>query len=152
MIEVSGAISGITAIVQTLKTAVQARDEAKIDAAMSDLKDRLFDLQAANLQLLEQLHTSQTQVHTIVQERDQLKAQASERGKYVLDDVSKGRGTLYAYLYKGDDAVGNGAPLPLHYLCQPCFDSGRKSVLRIIYSGAGPIYQCTVCNTNTGLE
>lgn len=152
MIEISGAISGISAGLQAIKAAVAARDEAKIDAAISTLKDRLFDLQTANLEVVEQLHAAQTKLHTLVRENDQLKSKAADLGLYALQDLSNGRGIFYAYAYKATEAGGQGQSAPFHYLCQPCLDNTqRKGVLRTFYSAAGPVFTCPVCNTSGGV-
>lgn len=151
MIEISGAIGAISATVTTLKTALAARDEAKIDAAMSDLKDRLFDLQTANLELVEGLHTAQSEIHTLVEEVKELKAKLRERGLYTLHNLAKGTDHFWAYRYQGDDGTSDGTSATPHYLCQPCFDSGRKIVLRHFVTELGPYYLCTGCKTEAHL-
>lgn len=152
MIEISGAISAVSATVSALKTAVAVRDEAKIEAAMSDLKDRLIDLQSANLELVQKLHTSQAEVHALIEERNQLKAKLRERGLYALFNLAKGTNELWAYRYKGNDGGADGGSTPIHYLCQACFDNDRKSVLRrYVGQWSETRYSCGVCKTDANV-
>ena len=148
MIEISGAISGLSATVQALKAAVAARDEGKINDAISDLKERLFDVQSANLQAVEQLHAAQTKIHALVAELDQLKAKAVERELYVPHNLAQGTASFFAYRYQGNERARDGSPVPLHYLCQPCFDNGRKSILLV---GTGEAF-CPSCKLRAALQ
>ncbi|MBS0427589.1 MAG: hypothetical protein JSR41_09920 [Proteobacteria bacterium] len=148
MIEISGALGALSATVGALKVALAARDEAKIDAAISDLKERLFDLQAANLHVVEELHASQTKLHALIGERDQLKSKLRERGLYALANLAKPPSEFWAYRYQGDEGAADGSTASVHYLCQACFDNDRKTVLRRDESQFGSYYACTVCKTD----
>lgn len=148
MIEISGAISGLSATVQTLKAAVAARDEGKINDAISHLKERLFDVQSANLQAVEELHAAHSKIHALVAELDQLKAKAVERDLYVPHNLAQGGAAFFAYRYQGDERARDGSPVPLHYLCQPCFDNGRKSILLV---NTGEAF-CPSCRLRVALQ
>lgn len=148
MIEISGAISAISATVATLKTAVAARDEAKVEAAISDLKDRLFDLQGANLELVEKLHVAKLELHAVVHERNQLQAKLVDRGNYALFNLMQRPGEFWVYRYQGNDSSADGGGTPVHYLCQTCFHDERKSVLNRTDTEIGALYSCLVCKTH----
>ena len=142
MVDLATAVSGIALSMQALKVAIAARDEAKINAAISDLKDRLFDVQSANLQALENLHKAQAQVHTLMEDNKKLSRQIDERGFYFLDNITKDRGSqLWAYCYKVGSNPSHSDSAPAHYLCQPCFDKDTKSVLYL----RNGLATCNVC-------
>ncbi len=142
MFELSSAISGATATLKGLKLAVEARDEKKIDEAISDLKDRLFDAQTANVHVVEKLHESQAERHALVKELDELKASVIERSLYILDDLGQGGISFLAYRYDRESGLALGRKDAAHYLCQPCFDNNRKSAL--IHNGTGS-WSCSCC-------
>lgn len=152
MLDLVIALGAIPATLEAIKLAVAARDDAKVDAAISGLKDRLYDLQTANIEAVQQLHTAQARNHALVQELEQLKTKHSERALYVLHDLSDGQGRLYAYRYEPANLAVQGHTAPFHYLCQPCFDIDRKSVL--VY-GVGDDrrahWSCSVCRNNVAL-
>jgi len=145
MNEISAAITGMNGVLQLLGDAIAGRDEKKINAAISQLKDRLFDTQSANLELVQRLHAAQARIHALIEENAQLKAQIADRLLYRLHNLHKGEGFFFAYRYQPPGLNAQFGETPLHYLCQPCFDGGKKAVLFIDDRFA----RCPVCKTIT---
>lgn len=124
MLELSGALTAARSILDVAKIAVDARDDAKLKAALTELQTKLFDATSAALQVAAHASTLQEQLDSVKRELRQIKAQAEERDRYALTEVRPG---AYAYMSKAEDG---GQSEPAHYLCQPCYDKGIKTVLR----------------------
>ncbi|WP_114240136.1 hypothetical protein [Dyella sp. C9] len=97
---------------------------AQINEQLLKAQDGLF---AHNSQLME----LQQKYFEATEELRKLKEALAQRGRYSLFEISD---RVFVYRVDGSPQNrGTGAPSspePLHYLCQPCFDKGAKSVLR----------------------
>jgi len=139
MIEISDAISTFSAIIELAKTAMSARDSAKVEEALFELKVKYLSAMEGSLQLQGQIAALQgdkaaLQSKLLVSkqllldtqaELDQLKDSLAEREHYALYEIEAG---IFCYRYK---TGADDEQTPEHYLCQPCWDSGKKSILRM---------------------
>lgn len=116
----------------------------------------------AKLEFMEKLIEAQTklsQITAAIVEKDgviasqsqrirELEAMQSERARYELHKLSVS-GNVFAYRLKDAAALAERPDEPVHFICQPCFDSGRKVVLQgdNTYSSDGgiPVLTCPVC-------
>lgn len=100
-----------------------AEKVAALNEQLLKAHDALLGHSAAMLQLTQENFESREEIR-------KLKEAAAERGRYSLFEIVPG-----SFAYRVDvapDTGGAGDPVktePLHYLCQPCFDIGRKAVL-----------------------
>lgn len=98
------------------------------NAAMFELQDKYFEAR---------------------EELRKLQEAASERGRYTLFKFPQGH---LAYRMNVTPQLGGasqpGSTEPEHYVCQPCFDNGRKVVLQQhLVMGAECGLICPVCKT-----
>ena len=116
-LEISTAISSLSAAMGLAKGALEARDDAKVKEAIMDMASRLFSIHEAAAKLTAENQQLQAEIK-------QLKQEQVDRERYVLREVNAG---IFALQYQpvSDD------PTPSHYICQPCFSSGKKIVLRL---------------------
>ncbi|MDO4708548.1 MAG: hypothetical protein Q4B94_01800 [Pseudomonadota bacterium] len=127
----------VSSLNTALSTLVSATTLAK---GMMDARDftenaaRLVELYQKLLQAHEQLLLSQQEMDRLHTQIHSLTAQLADRGNYQLADLGGG-----VYVYQ---AIQAATP---HYLCQPCFDAGRKAVLQ--NRGA---WCCPLCQTRYG--
>lgn len=112
----------------------------KINGELLKAQDALFTHSTSLLDLQKKLAEMD---HDLRQANEAL----AERGRYALFEI--GRGKL-VYRLNVVQAKGDAAEAvhhePIHYLCQPCFDLGRKMVLRLYPDAAdGPVARCPQC-------
>ena len=127
-IEISAAISSLSAAIGLMKGAVDARDEAKVKDALMAMSDRLFAIHLQANELLAENRDLQAQIN-------QLKEQEVERERFILHEVRPGAFALRMEP-TGDDRT------PVHYVCQACRGTGKKIVLRLDHSMLGPELCC----------
>lgn len=129
---IGAAIGSLKATVDLARTAVAARDDAKIAAATQALNDRIIDVQNAALHLQEKQSTARDEIEALKDEARQLRAQIADlekkrndRSRYRLHEFP-GQGTFVLALDESVDGAG-----PAHYICQPCMDNrSQKNVLQ----------------------
>ena len=146
---ISGAISSIKTAKDIGTAALAIRDSNILATEVAKMNEQLLRAQ-------DSLFTHNSQLLSLQQElfelRDKLRvaeARITERGRYQLAEVSVGK---WVYLHRPNpiDPVASGATphgRP-HYVCQPCFDNGRKVVLQYIESTMGNSLDCSVCNAS----
>jgi hypothetical protein len=122
--EFQSALAGTMAALQLVKGAVAARDDAKVQAALIQVQDKLLDMSIASLGLTERVRSVQTALEEAKRENAELKAKLDERAMYALHEIEPGK---FCYRSK---PVGE-SPEPTHHLCQICFDKGIKSILQL---------------------
>jgi hypothetical protein len=121
--ELQTAIAAAGAALQVIKGAIAARDDAKAQAALFEVQDRLLAISTTSLDLSDRNAALQALLHEAEREKRELKGRLEERGSYVLHEIRPG-----AFCYASKPA--HEGLEPAHYLCQLCYDKGIKSVLR----------------------
>ncbi len=124
------AVGGAKTAVELVKTAIAARDQAKAEEAITDVKrnlstayDSLLAVSQQSLELVQKLATAQEKIQSLEKEKNSLQSEIEERDRYVLADIGRG---VIAYVLKEGDQRGDTP----HRLCQPCMTKGHKSVLQ----------------------
>jgi hypothetical protein len=143
---ISATLGALKTSIDFVRSAVAARDDAKIADALKDINDRIFQVQNAALQAQEKMSAMRDEIETLKDGKRQLGARVtdleknkSEREKYDLHELSKGVFVL-AEIEPSDDS---GSP---HYLCQPCMDNtSKKAVLQRKTSNFQYVAACPVC-------
>jgi hypothetical protein len=123
MIEITGALSAARALAEMAKAAIDARDDVKAKEAVANLQAKLFDATSAALAMAEKAASLQAALSQSEREKAEIKAKLDDRAAYSLHEVRAG-----AFVYAFQPVAGRTEPP--HYLCQPCYDSGVKTVLR----------------------
>lgn len=124
MIEIAGALTGAKTLLDMAKAALDARDDAKVRQALIDAQGQLLEAMSAALDIKTRASALFEQLEAAKGEVRELKAQIEDRARYALTEIRPG---AHAYASK---PAQEGQGEPAHYLCQPCYDKGVKSVLR----------------------
>lgn len=142
---VTGAVTAIKAARELGSAALKVRDFNQFAGTIAQINDQLLKAQeslfAHNADMLE----LQQKYFEACEELRKLNLAASERARYSLHELSP---RIFVYRMKDTPDSANSKDVePPHYLCQPCFDKGTKSVLQK-YDMWGSIYlHCTICDT-----
>jgi hypothetical protein len=154
--------SSISIAVSSLKTAKEIgqaalafRDFNQTAGAITQINEQLLKAQDGLFAHNSQLMELQQKYFEATEELRKLKEALAERGRYSLFQLSP---NVFVYRVNvSPDASGSGDPGatdPMHYLCQPCFDKGVKSVLQKQASFGIQTIDCSICGTKfrTGEE
>jgi hypothetical protein len=126
MMEITAALSGIKGAIDIAKVALDARDDSKAKAAINDMTGLLYEANASALAMSNEARKLSADLDSATRELREMKERQRERENYALHEIADGR---FVYRSQGD---------PAHYLCQNCFDTGVKSVLRLTHYASFP--------------
>jgi hypothetical protein len=141
------AASSFGATIGVAKAALEVRDFNATGAAISEMTQKLLDLQGQLLSVNAAFFQLQQERVALAEQVRELKEERAERERYTLFEISPG-----AFVYRfnvspvGAGATQPGVAQPAHYLCQRCFDEDRKVVLQN-WSGR---WRCTHCSISYG--
>lgn len=139
-------VSALAGAKETAGLLINERDRQKAAAIQVDLTEKITQ---AQLQLLEVISatTQQAEALRVARERiGELEADQREKHRYRLVEASPGSG-VFAYRLRPAAELGERTDEPVHFVCQPCFDAGRKAVLRL--SPNGGLLLCPVSERHT---
>lgn len=138
-----------------------------IGSALLEMRDfnqsasKIVDLNRFLLQAQESLFAHNTQLLQLQnehceasQELRKLKEALAERGRYSLVEITEGSYAYKSKVVQAESAASSPvASEPEHYLCQPCYDKGVKSVLQRKVPLGDVFLACTICGAeySTGL-
>ena len=139
---------GFEMMVQGLQTATTIAKELLGHKLSRDVSAKIFEMNAVILSTQSSALTAQARemeladrVRKLEEEVVHLKDWDVQKDNYELQCLA---GTAFAYTVKeGVEASG-----PPHWLCQPCFEISKKSVLQMrkrLERGFG-VWGCSVCN------
>lgn len=130
MHELTAALGSAKTALGFLKAVVDTNNQARINAAISDVTDRFMTAQQAvletlqsNLSLTQSLGEAQQTISKLEREIEQIKAQAQKLERYERYPVSKG---VLVYRLKQVYAASERA----HYACPHCMGRGNVSSLQ----------------------
>ena len=140
--EIGAAMSGLQATKDIVKGMTIIRDAAALNTVKVHLQSSILDAQEQLFAALEKQAAMSARVVELEQEVMRLKDWSAERETYQLAQVYTG---AYVYMRK----AGMEAGQPPHWLCAPCYDNRKKSILqRLDAAGARPPtreWQCPSC-------
>ena len=136
----SSALSGTLALAKAL---VGERDAQKQAALKAELTDQILEGQAKLAQAIAAAFEKDTTINELRNLVRELEAERAERHRYRLAKVGS-IGQFFAYRLRAADELVERKDEPEHFLCQPCFDGGKKSVLRLGATAA----TCSLCKTS----
>lgn len=131
MASIGTAFTAIDLIRKGLAAAIEVRDFNKAASELAKLNEALIGAQSALLAQNTVLFELQREKFETAEKLRKLEESLAERGRYSLIEVTRG-----AFAYRVNVAPlpsGTSEPAlsePVHYLCQPCFDGGKKVVLQ----------------------
>lgn len=144
----AGAVTAANAALDMMKRGVAARDQKVIEDAVADMTERLRAVNSNALEALQDaLRSAQDarafdkRIAELEKEIATLRAAADDRDRYRLTSLSR---NTFAYTLKVQE---DG---PQHYLCQACYDSGKRIVLQRI--GGKPFLKCSACEAQVQVD
>ena len=144
---ISAAVNSLRLAKDIGSSAIELRDFNQLAGEMAKMNGELLKAQDALFAHQTTLLEMHGKYADACNELRELKDALNERGRYALFEIGAGK---FAYRLKvggaGEPSVVPGANEPMHYLCQPCFDDGRKMVLQLYSDAAdGPGAMCPHC-------
>ncbi|OJA04424.1 hypothetical protein [Halomonas sp. QHL1] len=131
MVEVGALVSSIKATVELAKSAKDVNDQAKLNAAVSDIMEKLVAMQS-------ELFAKQQENHTLFEEVKQLKEKIEKDKRF--DQYQLEKTALGGYVLTLCDS-NSSENHPKHSICPSCREDGRLSILEEgTYS-----FNCQVC-------
>lgn len=132
--EAGGIAKDSLAVAQKVRDKLGGMADARIKGEVFDmlgtLNENLFKMQVANFELMDALYQTETALRTA-------QAKYDEAQRYELVTLPMG-GVVLAL--KKNDPKGE----PLHYLCQPCSDEGKKRILQP-FGRSTDALECPTC-------
>lgn len=145
---ISMVTSSIATAIDLAKALTGVRDGALIAEKTAALYDKLLQAQQALLAHNAAMFELQTQYFEAAEQLRKAKEALSERSRYTLVTLGDGYVAYRVNVAPEQGGAGQpGSPEPAHYVCQACFDVGRKVVLQpYLVFGARCGLECKVCN------
>lgn len=139
--DVSTGLASFSALKEIAGLLVNERDRQKAAAIQIEFTNKLIEAQAHLTQLLGTVIDQQGRIGALEQRVRDMQACEAEKARYVLSKVGTER-EFFAYRLRAAAELQEGCGEVDHFLCQPCFDGGKKVVL----SGNGSGYwECPAC-------
>lgn len=142
--DITALASSLSATFELGKLIVNERDTNKLSALQHELSEKIIDAQTQLSQVLGTVIEQQRHIPVLEERIRELEREAAEKERYVLDRVGN-IGDFFVYRLRAEAEDGEVD----HFLCQPCFDAGKKGVLvrnHIHY------LSCPLCNHGAYLE
>lgn len=139
-------LQGTKTIADLLSASIEARDQLKVAELTAELHDRIARANSAVLDIQSKYLVSVEKCAALLEESlamreriAEITKRASEADNYLLAELAT---NCWAYRIK-PEKQGSDRP---HYLCQPCYDKGVKSVLGCFLRLSQPAWLCPNCH------
>ncbi|MFZ5520440.1 MAG: hypothetical protein ACOZD0_04470 [Pseudomonadota bacterium] len=116
---------------------INERDAQKAASLKVELTEKILDAQVQLAQVLGAVIEKDAVIQRLAERNRELEAAQREKERYSLAAVGLG---AFAYALRPAAELTERANEPPHFVCQVCFDAGRKSVLHS--SGDGRYLVC----------
>lgn len=127
--EIVSAILQNLAVAQTMAgLLINERDAQKAAAIKVELTEKILGAQAQLAQVLATVIDKDATIHRLTERNRDLEAAQREKERYGLQKV--GSTGVLAYALRPSAELLERKDEPPHFVCQICFDSGKKSVLQ----------------------
>lgn len=124
------------------------RDRQKAATLHAELTEKLIAAQAQLSQVLSTVIEQQRHIPVLEQRIRHLEAERAEQHRYTLAKVGS-LGEFFAYRLRAPAELVERIDEAPHFVCQPCFEAGKKVVL--VGNGDG-YWQCPVCKHGAQVE
>lgn len=139
--EIGAAITAFSALKDLAVGLLGERDRQKAAAIEVEFTNKLIEAQSHLTQLLGTVIEQQGRIGALEQRLRDMQAAQTEKERYALAKLGAGR-EFFAYRLRPGAELEQGGGEVAHFVCQPCFDGGKKVVL----SGNGEGYWwCPAC-------
>lgn len=140
--DVSTGLASFGALTEMLGLLVNERDRQKALTIQIEFTNKLLEAQTHLSQLQGTVIDQQRLIATLEQRVRDMAAREAEKERYVLAKLGTER-EFFAYRLRGSAELVERADELSHFICQPCFETGKKVVLN--GNGDG-FWECTSCN------
>jgi hypothetical protein len=144
----SQATSSLSAAVTLAKSFVGLRDEAQRLAATNELlaeineaHSKISALLIAHADRAAEHQAALREKRDLEEELRRVKAEKADLENYALHELSPG---VFVYARR----PGVESTEPMHYLCAPCRNDGKKSILQRSENYGAVFHRCPQCDTN----
>ncbi len=146
--DIGALITTFNTIKQIGSALIDERDRQKLATLQIDLTNKLMEVQSQFLELHGTVIEQQRLIPVLEQRIRELEASHAEKARYQLTKLGSQR-EFFVYALRPDAEPREGVSEVAHFLCQPCFDAGKKVVL----SGNGEgFWQCPICKHGAQVE
>lgn len=146
--DIASLVSGLSTALSLVPALVQERDRHKAAAIERDLTDRILQTQAKLAEVLSTIIEKEGTIQALTERLRVLESDQREKARYRLAKVGT-LGDFFAYQLRSAAELPERSDEPEHFLCQPCFDAGKKGVLRLnTYTAVCPLCKTTVVTAN----
>ena len=142
LIPIGGAIKNITTAL------VQERDREKLAALKIDLTDKILDLQTKLLEVQSAVLLEREALRAAQDRVRQLEGDEREKARYELANLGAS-GDFHAYRLRVQSELLERQSEPPHFICQPCFDVGKKKSILLVNTGEA---FCPSCQLRVALQ
>lgn len=141
MLAEAASLAGLLPVIRDLGQAlVNERDRQKAAAIQVDLTEKVIQAQSQLSQVLGAVIDKDTTIQALSQRIRELEAKQADKARYRLAKMGT-LGEFFAYELRPAGELAQDSDEPPHFVCQPCLDAGKKSVLR----QTGLYAVCGVC-------
>jgi len=141
--ETSALLTSLATIKDLGSALFRERDQHKQAAIQIDLTDKVIQAQAQLSLVLAAVNDKDQTIQTLRDRVRALEYAQNERDRYALHRLGDGsEGDYFVYKLRAPADLKERADEPEHFLCQTCFDAGKKSVL--VHNGSG-YWFCHLC-------
>lgn len=145
--DASSLISSVGSAAELARLLINERDRHKAAAIQTDLLAKLVEAQLQLSQVLGTIIEKDGRIQVLAERVRELEAEQGEKARYQLAKIGT-FGDIFAYRLRASAELSERADEPPHFLCQPCFDLGKKSVLQVgEYSAI-----CPICKTDSPIK
>jgi len=137
-------ISSLAAAKDMAALLVDERDRQKAVAIQIQLTEKILQAQAQLAEVLGAVIEKDAATVRLAERCRELEAAQSEKARYQLAELMPG-GHVFAYRLRARRELTERQDEVPHFLCQPCFDGGHKSVLAKADSMGRWVYSCRLC-------
>lgn len=135
--EIASALTGATAALNLIKAGIKARDDARVQAALTDMADRLTAATMAALEMSQRMRALDAQIADLAAQLRDAEQRQAQRERYVLRQIRPG---LFVRSAKASD----DGLTPAHDVCQACFGDSGKVISVLQASPNGSVLRCFI--------
>lgn len=122
--------------------ALNERDREKLATIQIDLSHKIIQAQSQILEMQSAVTNERAVTNALKERIAELESKQREKARYQLAKMGV-VGEFFAYKLRPASELTERADEPNHFLCQPCFDADKKSVLFVSEYTA----VCNICHT-----
>ncbi|KAF1366255.1 hypothetical protein [Yokenella regensburgei] len=142
--DINSLVSTFSSVGTLAKALIDERDRQKLSTLQIDLSKSIIEAQTQLLEILSAVTEKERRIYVLEQRIRELEADQAEKARYRLTKLGT-VGQFFAYTLSDTAKSLESIDESEYFLCQSCFDSGKKVAL--IGNGEG-CWRCPVCKVS----